>query len=179
MKSPSDKTDKDVFAPRYSKILCIDFDGVIHQYSDGWKGVDNIYDPPVVGSIGWIIRMVIDERFEVAIYSARSKHEEGITAMKAWLRKWELPAATLDKISFPTQKPPAWITIDDRCFQFRGQCPNVEYLLKDQAWMTKPEGEVRNDVEFLLELAESYRKTFPDLQSQLVRIAADIGGIRE
>ena len=27
-------------------ILCLDFDGVLHTYSSGWKGADVIPDPP-------------------------------------------------------------------------------------------------------------------------------------
>ena len=27
-------------------ILCLDFDGVVHSYTSGWKGADVIPDPP-------------------------------------------------------------------------------------------------------------------------------------
>ena len=35
-------------------ILCLDFDGVIHSYSSGWKGADVIPDPPVPGALRFI-----------------------------------------------------------------------------------------------------------------------------
>jgi hypothetical protein len=30
-------------------ILCLDFDGVLHSYTSGWKGAAVIPDPPVPG----------------------------------------------------------------------------------------------------------------------------------
>ena len=41
-------------------ILCIDFDGVLHSYSSGWKGARNIPDPPVTGAIEWLDSLVED-----------------------------------------------------------------------------------------------------------------------
>ena len=39
-------------------IVCLDFDGVIHSYSSGWKGPREIPDPPVPGAIRWIREFV-------------------------------------------------------------------------------------------------------------------------
>ena len=35
-------------------IICVDFDGVIHSYKSGWRGVAVIPDPPVPGAIEWL-----------------------------------------------------------------------------------------------------------------------------
>ena len=35
-------------------IICVDFDGVIHSYTSGWKGIDVIPDDPVPGAIEWL-----------------------------------------------------------------------------------------------------------------------------
>jgi hypothetical protein len=64
-------------------ILCLDFDGVIHSYSSGWKGADTIPDPPVAGAIQFLREAV--EHFRVAIFSSRSNQVGGIQAMRQWL----------------------------------------------------------------------------------------------
>lgn len=64
-------------------ILCLDFDGVIHSYTSGWKGVDIIPDPPVPGAIDFIVRAT--GQFTVAVHSSRSKSLRGRRAMKQYL----------------------------------------------------------------------------------------------
>jgi hypothetical protein len=68
-----------------SKILCLDFDGVLHSYSSGWKGARNIPDPPVAGAMEFLCEAL--SHFEVAIHSSRSRYFGGRRAMKAWLRR--------------------------------------------------------------------------------------------
>jgi len=69
--------------------------------------------------------------FELCIYSARSIQPGGIEAMKAWLIQHGFP---IHLLSFPTEKPPAFLTIDDRCVCFEGEFPRPEALLKFRAW---------------------------------------------
>jgi hypothetical protein len=66
-------------------ILCLDFDGVIHSYSSGWKGARAIPDDPVPGALEFIIGAM--DHFEVHIFSSRSNYLFGRRAMKQWLRK--------------------------------------------------------------------------------------------
>jgi len=109
-------------------ILCVDFDGVIHSYTSGWKGIAEIPDPPVPGALLWLAKAQEWEWFEIAIYSSRSLEREGIEAMQAWLRKHaraELEddyavSRFMDRLTFPTQKPAAFLTIDDRAICFDG-----------------------------------------------------------
>lgn len=117
-------------------IISVDFDGVIHSYTSGWRGAAVIPDPPVPGAINGLLAL-LEAEFDVQIYSARSSQEGGIEAMKTWLieeyRKmppaWRLsnptPQAFIDKIEFPTSKPPAFLTIDDRAICFDGDWAGI------------------------------------------------------
>jgi len=64
-------------------ILTLDFDGVIHSYTSGWKGASVIPDPPVRGAIEFIVTAL--DQFRVAIHSSRSHQWGGRRAMKRWL----------------------------------------------------------------------------------------------
>lgn len=122
----------------YKPIVCIDFDGVIHSYTSGWKGVSNIPDPPVPGAIAALMAF-LDAGFEVAIFSARSKSLRGRWAMKDWMsnaiadywvgesldpgvrrRVMGQAVDSVDDFSWPWFKPSAVVTIDDRAMCFNG-----------------------------------------------------------
>ncbi len=120
-----------------SKILLMDFDGVIHAYTSGWQGATTISDPPVPEAFEFL-RAAIKSGFDVQIYSARSSQEGGIAAMQHWFLEhgWPRRMYTFEPeiLSFPTQKPPAWLTIDDRCVQFNGVFPKLEDLHDFKPW---------------------------------------------
>ena len=130
-------------------ILCLDFDGVLHSYTSGWQGISVIPDPPVEGAIGFLWDAV--EKFQVCIFSSRSSSPEGIAAMRQWLNHydelyWEgLPARPRTGltllIDFPTEKPAAFIGLDDRVLTFTGEFPSIDTLLKFQPWNKKPKGD--------------------------------------
>lgn len=111
-------------------ILCVDFDGVIHSYTSKWAGALVIKDPPVPGAIRWLEECT--KVFDVYIYSSRSKVPGAIDAMATWLYEYGLRAY----VQFPTQKPPAFLTIDDRCIRFEGQFSELtpEMMLAFKPW---------------------------------------------
>jgi hypothetical protein len=123
--------------------LCVDFDGVIHSYSRGWEGVDVVSDPPVPGAIQWLREMI--GPFEVCIYSSRSKYSAGLNAMKHAILRWAIEAGDdqeeaeelLGQLSFPTQKPAAFLTIDDRCICFNGTFPTRDEISSFTPWNKK------------------------------------------
>ncbi len=110
-------------------ILCLDFDGVLHSYTSGWKGVDVIPDPPVPGALDFVKSAI--EHFEVHIYSSRSADQEGRKAMVNWLCEHNFPVHT---ICFPHHKPAAFLTIDDRAMMFTGEFPDAKSLLNFKPW---------------------------------------------
>jgi len=119
--------------PEGLPILCLDFDGVIHDYRQGWKG-GQIYGHLTAGFYEWALDA--QRYFTLVIYSSRSKDDDGIEQMAAWLSK-EIGEAIVrrsfknanDHVSvdigkvrfeFAARKPPAFLTIDDRALTFKG-----------------------------------------------------------
>jgi hypothetical protein len=114
------------------KILLVDFDGVIHSYASGWQGADKVVDLPVNGAIDFLREAV--KYFAVCIYSARSNQEGGKEAMQEAIRSWDNNSGLVEQMDFPTSKPPAFLTIDDRCIQFTGIFPTIDSLLNFKVW---------------------------------------------
>jgi hypothetical protein len=130
------------------KIICLDFDGVIHSDGSGWKGARNIPDPPVRGAISWIEEFIMENctapesvccmapegEYELQIFSSRSRYWFARRAMKKWLVKHGLDSRFLEVIKFPTAKPPALLTIDDRAVQFDGIFPSHSFIKDFKPW---------------------------------------------
>lgn len=129
-------------------ILCLDFDGVLHSYTSGWMGAHIIADDPVPGAMEFIMRA--RDSFSVHIFSSRSNQSGGLAAMRGWLMVHLLAASregggpvdfgsetvaeVIDTITFPTEKPPALVTIDDRAITFDGTWPEIDALLTFKPW---------------------------------------------
>jgi hypothetical protein len=119
-------------------ILLVDFDGVIHSYVSGWQGPDVATDPPVPGAAGFLHGA--NKHFEVNIYSSRSRQLGGIACMRLYLtHRVGLSTKDVAQLRFPTQKPAAFLTIDDRCIQFEGEFPDPLSLLEFKPWNKKDE----------------------------------------
>lgn len=122
-------------------ILCLDFDGVCHSYTSGWKGATEIPDDAVPGLFEFLEQVA--PHFDIQVFSQRSETREGIIAMQFWFeyqrRKWRANGGGKgfkEKIiiTFPKTKPPATISIDDRAITFTGEWPDVETLKTFQPW---------------------------------------------
>lgn len=144
--------------------LVLDFDGVLHSYSSGWKGARVIPDPPVPGALEFVVRAL--DRFTVAILSSRSHQWGGRRAMKRWLVAaledcagtfettpdwllahihafadpwpdqvgWDIRRIVHREIQWPLFKPPAHVTIDDRALTFNGDWPALADIAAFRPW---------------------------------------------
>jgi hypothetical protein len=72
--------------------------------------------------------------YRAVIYSSRSKDPKGVEAMKQWLLDYGITKDELAQIDFPSQKPPAFLTIDDRAICFRGTFPSHIELDNFRVW---------------------------------------------
>lgn len=113
-------------------ILCIDFDGVIHSYERGWQG-GSIYGTVVPGFFAWAEKAA--RQFRLVVYSSRSQEETHQVAMIEWLvaqrKAWRAAGGMPERddhleFEFTAEKPPAFLTIDDRAVCFRGDWTAAE-----------------------------------------------------
>lgn len=121
-------------------ILCVDFDGVIHSYTSGWRGAHVIPDPPVPGAVAFLHDAL--EHFRVAIFSSRSNQDGGLAAMKDYLLNAVVTEGLdyppwFDQLEWPTEKPAAFVTLDDRAILFTGTWPSPVELLSFKPWNKK------------------------------------------
>ena len=134
----------------FTPIICIDFDGCIHSYERGWQNGE-IYGEVVPGFFEWVERVRDD--FKLVIYSSRSKTNDGVIAMSVWLHakrnEWIKNGGLRDLVKplefeFAHEKPSAWITIDDRAIQFKGDWSSLELtpnaLIAFKPWMSYVRG---------------------------------------
>lgn len=96
------------------QTVVFDFDGVIHSYTSGWKGVTAIPDPPVPG-IREAIQSIREAGYEVIVVSTRGTTAEGIAAIQSYLDAHGIQVDGVQK-----EKPPAIVYIDDRAICFDG-----------------------------------------------------------
>ena len=113
------KGDKITGLGEVKKTVVFDFDGVIHSYISGWKGVAVIPDPPVPGIKEAIEQ--ISKQYDVVVVSTRCARYDGLKAVAKYLADHDI---RVDRIV--SEKPPALCYIDDRAICFDG---NSEALL--------------------------------------------------
>lgn len=95
------------------QTVVVDFDGVLHSYSSGWKGAANIPDPPTPGAREAIAKL--RETYEVVVVSSRCCQEGGVAAISEWLERHDI---VVDRVT--NDKPAHIVVVDDRAFRFEG-----------------------------------------------------------
>lgn len=103
-----------------ARTIAIDFDGVIHAYSQGWHD-GTIYDPPVPGALE-AIKALQGQNNAVYIHTSRSPYQ-----VAEWLHRHGVAAATefhgpfwsdIERVLVTDRKLPALAFIDDRAIRF-------------------------------------------------------------
>lgn len=110
--------------PKY--LLCLDFDGVLHRYSQGYKD-GSVYDIPTPGAKEFVETAL--QTFDLVIYSARARTDEGRMEIIEWMYKHHFPP-----LPVTSEKPPAFLTLDDRAMTFTGEWPDLETLKEFKPW---------------------------------------------
>jgi hypothetical protein len=109
---------------RLSRTVCLDFDGVLHSYRSGWRGVEVIPDPPIHGTREAVARL--RQQYRVVVYSARCRTPEGRRAVEQWLARHDIQ---VDEVC--DYKPPALVYVDDRAIRFRGDWEQALTEIRD------------------------------------------------
>jgi hypothetical protein len=91
------------------KVICFDFDGVIHRYSNGWQN-GKVYDPPMEGAINGI-KDLQKKGYKIVICTCRDG--DFLENAKLWLSENEIKDVELTNI-----KPKAIAYIDDKGIRF-------------------------------------------------------------
>ena len=124
-----------------NKRLLIDFDRVVHKYTDGWKD-GTIYDVPVDGAID-SIKKLQSQGWQIVIFTTRSKDGDSRNyKIQDWLESYgfetlchglidyvdNLPFSK-SKIVITNTKIPARAIIDDRAIRFTNWRDILSYFI--------------------------------------------------
>lgn len=120
------------------KTIAVDFDGVIHSYTSGWKGAGECPDPPVPGAAEFLRAAVADERFDVVVFSTRAEQVDGLFAIRTYLGDL-VGLDVASQIKIVSSKPKAVIYIDDRGWQFDGSFPHLDRIDSFTPWNKRAE----------------------------------------
>lgn len=111
-------------------ILCVDFDGVLHNQRGHAGDPSVIQNPPVPGALDWLAELQ-KSGLNVAIFTARLAGGGDawiIPAIRRWLTEYGF-AGDLDALKYTAVKPHnLQLLIDDRAFRFEGTFPTLEEI---------------------------------------------------
>ena len=116
------------------RSVCVDLDGVLASYRDGWKGVEQIGDP-IPGAVEFTRQL--SEFARVVIFTTRVKRDmddrppqyQEPGALLALVQGWlDRHGFTYDEIYEGQGKPIASAYIDDRAVVCRPESPFVGML---------------------------------------------------
>lgn len=117
------------------RTLSIDFDGVIHPYTEGWTGFEPADEPPTRETVEFL-RAAHEAGYRIVVSSVRCESEEGLAGTRRWLEKHGL-MSWIDDVT--CQKPAAIAYIDDRAVPFTGDWDTVRQGVSRLS-MSRPHG---------------------------------------
>jgi len=89
-----------------SKPICLDLDGVLHEFSKGWN--HGILGKPVKDAVK-MTKLLDKNGYDLIVFTTRTNFKD----IKAWLKKYKFPKMEVTNI-----KPQALIYVDDRGYRF-------------------------------------------------------------
>lgn len=112
-----------------SKVVAIDFDGVLHDAYKGW-GDGTCYGDPLPGSIDAI--KSLSKKYKIIIFTAKAKPDRplvhgktGTELVKEWFEKHGI-LNHIDGIT--SEKPRAELYIDDNGYRFENWNDTLEFI---------------------------------------------------
>lgn len=118
-----------------TKIVYVDFDGVINSYKTPFNGLE-LPDDPVPGAIEWLTDLL--DHFQVFIYTTRLLEPKAERAIVQWLNDHGMPMHLVDRIGFTCIKRGAHVYIDDRTICYEGGAhPTVDEIDSFKPWTKK------------------------------------------
>lgn len=101
---------------RRGQRLCIDFDGVIHDYTDGFRHGE-IYGQPIPGAFETMQRLY-DAGYDICVLTTRGRDPELRMAVVAWMTMRQVEMELDFEFEVTGEKLPAIAYIDDRAVRF-------------------------------------------------------------
>lgn len=99
--------------------VAVDFDGVLHSYTSGWKGAEIVPDAPVPGGQEFV-RDLMYAGYTPVVHSSRASSHAGRDAIVSWLQYHGFPEMHVTQF-----KPAALVYLDDRAMRFNGRWPSI------------------------------------------------------
>lgn len=98
-----------------NRTVTIDFDGTIHTYKNGWKGL-GVLDEPIPGAVEFVNKLYED--YKIVIWTCRLDYQGNVTR---WLQKHGFKYDELLTEEKATPKVKAVAYVDDRAVTCRPQ----------------------------------------------------------
>ncbi len=110
--------------------ICLDFDGVVHHYRNGWPGDPRVIDDEPTPGVVEAVDAMLGMGYEVKVHSARCHDSNAVAAIGSYLRKHDIRAEVVKT------KPPSALYVDDRGFRFRGDWAPLLRFVRDPENLT-------------------------------------------